>query len=60
MNKYKVLWDYGTEGYSFADEGFDTIVEAVDYAVRLNYSAPFLIVQVIDWFATEKIEELTQ
>ena len=60
MNKYKVLWDYGTEGYSFADEGFDTIVEAVDYAVRLNYSVPFLIVQVIDWFATEKIEELTQ
>lgn len=51
--KYKILFDYRTEGYKFEDGEFDTVAEAVRTALDLNYSTPFLIVNVIDWEAKE-------
>lgn len=61
--KYKILWDYrseGHEGHSFHCDNkgniveFNTVEEAVKKAIILNYSVPFLIVQIIDWEAKEK------
>ncbi len=52
--KYKILFDYHTEGYKFQDEEFDSVAEAVKNAIELNYSAPFLIVQIIEWEAKIK------
>jgi hypothetical protein len=48
--KYKILHDYGAyEGMKFYDEKeFDTVAEAVRFALELRYGVPFLIVQVID------------
>lgn len=51
--KYKILWDYHSEGYQFADEEFESIDAAVKEAVSRSYSAGFLIVRVIDWEAKE-------
>ena len=53
--KYKILHDYGAyDGMKFYDEkDFDTVAEAVRFAIELNYSTKFLIVQVIDWEAKE-------
>ena len=51
--KYRILWDYGSEGHSFHDKEFDTVGEAVKEAFGLKYCSPFLIVQVIDWEARE-------
>ena len=47
-DKYKILFDYGGyEGMKFYDEkDFDSVDEAVKYAVGLRYSTPFLIVKV--------------
>lgn len=50
---YRVIRDYYTEGWKFADEQFETVEGAVSYAVKSGYSAPFLIVKVIDWKAIE-------
>lgn len=49
MNKYKILFDYGSyEGMNFYEEkNFNTIDEAVKFAVSLGYSTTFLIVQVV-------------
>lgn len=55
MKKYKILFDYRSEGYKFQDEEFETVTQAVKHAIDLNYSTPFLIVQVIDWEAQEKL-----
>lgn len=46
--KYKILFDYGAyEGMKFYDEkDFDTIDEAVRFAVGLHYATPFIIVSV--------------
>lgn len=55
MKKYKILFDYGSyEGMKFQDEEFDTVAEAVKHALQLSYSCPFLIVNIIDWEATQK------
>ncbi len=55
MKKYKILFDYGTyEGCKFQDMEFATVREAVKYAVELQNGSPFLIVQIVDWEATEK------
>lgn len=51
--KYKILFDYRTDGYKFEDEEFDTIAEAVKHAIDLNYCIPFLIVQVVEWQAVK-------
>ena len=43
--KYQILFDYGSEGYKFHDEKeFDTIDEAVRFAVGLRYATRFIIV----------------
>ena len=52
--KYKILFDYHTEGFQFQKEEFETVAEAVKHAIDLSYSNPFLIVQVIDWEAKIK------
>lgn len=46
--KYKILHDYGAyEGMKFYDEKeFDTVDEAVKFAVNLNYATRFLIVHI--------------
>jgi hypothetical protein len=58
--KYKILVDYGSEGRSFIGsddrEGkeFDTVDEAIKFAIGYTTSSHFDIVQVIDWEAKEK------
>jgi len=54
---YKVLIDYGIEGFKFQDEEFMMVSSAVAHAVKVNYGSPFLIVKVIDWEAVEKQKE---
>jgi len=54
--KYKILIDYGVEGYQFRDEEFDTVAGAVKHAIEVNYGSPFLIVQVVEWEVKEKEE----
>lgn len=50
--KYKILFNWGAyEGYKFQDEEFLSVAEAVKHAIELQYSVPFLIVQIIDWEA---------
>lgn len=49
--KYKILFDYGSEGFKFQDDEFDTVGAAVKHAFNLNYCTRFLIVQVVDWDA---------
>ena len=51
--KYKILFDYGREGFKFQDEEFDTVGKAVKHAFALNYSTPFLIVSVVEWEAVD-------
>ena len=51
--KYQILRNYYSAGYSFEDEKFETIDEAVKYALSQRYGAPFLIVEVIDWEAKD-------
>lgn len=43
---YKILFDYGSEGYKFHDDKFYSVEDAVMSAVGLNYVTPFLIVEV--------------
>lgn len=52
--KYKILWDYGSEGFKLHDVEYDTVSEAVREAISLNYCTPFLIVVAIDWEAKQK------
>lgn len=56
MKKYRVVHDYGAyEGMKFYDEdGYNTVAEAVKAAVDANYSTKWIIVQLIDWEATQK------
>ena len=49
--KYKILWDYYSEGHKFHDGEYDTVGEAVKVAVNAHYSTPFLIVHVVEWTA---------
>lgn len=53
MDKYKILRDYGSEGFKFDDEEFNTVKEAVKVAINQNYYAPFIIVKLINWEAEE-------
>lgn len=47
-DKYKILFDYGAyEGNKFYDEkDFDSVEEAVKFAVGLGYATKFRIVKV--------------
>jgi len=53
--KYKIIYDYGLEGWSFGDEEFETVDEAVKKAILNNRGVPvpFLIVKIVDWEARE-------
>ena len=51
--KYKILFDYGCEGFKFQDEEFESVGKAVKHAFDLSYSTSFLIVSVVDWEAIE-------
>lgn len=52
--KYRILFNYGTEGHSFMDGEFDTVEEAVKKAIEFNSSSLFLVVRIIEWEAKEK------
>jgi len=54
MKKYKILRDYRSEGYKFDDKEFEKVSDAVKEAIESGYSAPFLIVEVIEWEAIVK------
>lgn len=45
MSKFRVLLDYGSDGFSLAEDGFSTVDEAIRYAVK-NYTSPFLVVEI--------------
>ena len=46
-DNYQILFDYGSEGMKFYDQKeFDTVDEAVKYAVGLNYATKFYIVSI--------------
>lgn len=49
---YKVLIDYGSEGYCFMDGEFETINQAVKEVMTYTQNK-FLIVKIIDWEAKE-------
>jgi len=51
---YKILYNYGTEGYKFYEEEFYNVETAVEKAIELNYLAEFIIVKIIKWKAMEK------
>lgn len=55
MEKYRILFDYHSEGLKFEDDVFYTVSEAVQHALDLNYATPFMIVKIIEWEA--KIKE---
>lgn len=58
---YRVLIDYGSEGYQFLSKPrnhcealeFATVDEAVKEAIRQSHGTPFLVVQVINWTAEQ-------
>lgn len=53
--KYQIMFDLGSyEGFKFQDKSFKTVADAVEHAIKLNYSIPFIIVTVINWKAIEK------
>ena len=51
--KYKILFDFGSEGFQFEKEEFDTVEKAVKQAIDLTkyYCSPFLIITIINWQA---------
>jgi len=55
---YKILRDYGTEGFQFDDEEYESIDAAVKDATKMSYGSPFLIVKIVDWEAKELPEKL--
>jgi len=44
---YKVIFDYGSEGWSFADGDFSSAEDALDWAMASGYTADFKVVKVI-------------
>lgn len=50
---YQILRDYYSNGYSLDDTKYATVDEAVKAAISSGYSAPFLIIKVIEWKTTE-------
>ena len=56
---YQILFDYRTEGFSFHDESYATVEQAVKAALALNNYTPFLIVQVINSIALAPEEPKT-
>jgi hypothetical protein len=56
--KYRILIDYGSEGWQFWDEdkkeGYSSLDKAVKVAQQSCYGSPFVIVSIIDWQAKPK------
>jgi len=51
-NKYRVLVDYGVyEGMKLQDEDFDSVNEAVQWAIGMNFGRNFKVIQIITWEA---------
>ncbi len=53
--KYRVLFDYYSEGMKLQDEEFDTVDDAVKWAVGNSNGSPFFIIRIIDWSADEPL-----
>lgn len=53
---YSIFFDYGSEGYKLQDEKFDSIAEALDWAIKANRCAPFIIAEIIDWKSSVEIK----
>lgn len=53
--KYKILFDFGSEGFRFEKTAFDDIEKAVKQAIELSRQncSPFLIVTIVDWKVIE-------
>ena len=51
--RYKVIYNYGLEGWSFGDEEWETVEEAVKKAISNYKGVPFLVVKIVDWEAKE-------
>lgn len=51
--KYKIIYDYGSEGWSLEKEDWETVEQAVKKAISNNKGVPFLIVKIVDWEAKE-------
>lgn len=49
--KYRILKDYGTEGFKFEDGEFDSINVAVHHAVKTASGIPWQIVSLVEWRA---------
>lgn len=49
--KYRVMFDFGIEGYSLQEGEYETVDAAVKAAMSLSYSTNFIIVQIIEWEA---------
>jgi hypothetical protein len=50
---YKILIDYGSDGWKFEDYDFKTIDEAVKSQTNKSIYNPFLVIKVIEWEACE-------
>lgn len=57
---YSIFFDYGSEGYKLQDEKFDSIAEALDWAIKQNRCAPFIIAEIIDWKSSVEIKRKTK
>ena len=49
--KYRILYDFGSEGFKFEKGDFDSINDAVKKAIEISNCAPFLIITIVDWQA---------
>ena len=49
--KYRLLYDWGSDGHKFQDEVFDSVDLAVKHAMKLGYGTNFMIVSIIPWEA---------
>jgi hypothetical protein len=61
MTYYKVLINYGSEGWQFVGtdpdgDNFLELDEAVKVAQENSYGSKFLIIEVVDWEAKEKVK----
>jgi len=63
--KYNILHDYGSEGFVFykqdnetVPKDFETVGEAIAFAMELGYSTKFIIVNVIDF--AKLIQKITK
>jgi hypothetical protein len=46
---YKILKDYGMEGWSFEDKDYPTAEEALNDAMKYDSGSKFLIVKIIEF-----------